>query len=131
MFNRLINVIAKRVDASRKLASLREGEVPGVPYPSEVRASTQMERMFGDCAPAIVAFKIDNGYVVRSMNTGPQHEIGSYASGFTYCKDHAAIADYIVSEAAREKVMPNYSHGLSNAKIGQVNTAPLPYRKTP
>lgn len=72
-----------------------------------VRQSTNMERMFGDCAPAIVAFKIDNGYVVRSVNVGPAYEIGgSPVSGFTYCKDHQAIADHIVSEAAREKVMP-------------------------
>lgn len=97
---------------------------------AEIRQSTSMERMFGDCAPAIVAFKIDNGYVVRTVQTGPQYLEGSAASGFTYCKDHQAIADHIVSEAAREKLMPNYAQ-ISNAKIGQVNTAPLPYPKRP
>lgn len=119
MFNRLIAAIAKRVDERRKLDNLQE--VP-------VRNTTAMERMFGDATPAIVAFKIDNGYVVRSVQMGAQYLDGGQVSGFTYCKDHQAIADHIVSEAAREKVMPNYAQ-ISNAKVGQVNTAPL--RKHP
>jgi hypothetical protein len=103
-------------------------EYADFPRPAEVRQSTSMERMFGDCAPAVVAFKIDNGYVVRTVQTSPEYD--RVASGFVYCKDHQAIADHIVSEAAREKVMPNYAQGhIGNAKIGQVNTAPLPYIK--
>lgn len=81
-----------------------EQERLNVPVPEVVRPATNMERMFGDCAPAIVAFKIENGYVVRTVRVDPyEHGV---ASGFTYCKDHQAIADHIVSEAAREKVMP-------------------------
>jgi hypothetical protein len=111
--------------ATRIVKYMREeNERLNVPMPAEVRASTQLERMFGDCSPAIVAFKIENGYVVRSVQSSAY--AGELATGFTYCKDHAAIADHIVTEAAREKVMPNYAQ-ISNAKIGQVNTAPLPY----
>jgi len=99
------------------------------PVEAGIRPATNMERMFGDCQPALVAFKIDNGYVVRTIHMGPEY-VGQVASGFVYCKDHAAIADHIVTEAAREKVMPNYAQ-ISNAKIGQVNTAPLPYPKRP
>lgn len=119
MFNRLIAAIAKAVDERR----MRDA-----PAIEQVRATTAMERMFGDNTPAIVAFKIDNGYVVRSVQMGVQYLDGGQVSGFTYCKDHQAIADHIVSEAAREKVMPNYAQ-ISNAKVGQVNTAPL--RKHP
>jgi hypothetical protein len=117
--------------ATRIVKYMREeNERLNVPTPADIRPSTQMERMFGDCQPAVVAFKIENGYVVRTVQTGPEYD--RVASGFTYCKDHAAIADHIVSEAAREKVMPNYAQGhIGNAKIGQVNTAPLPYPKRP
>lgn len=89
---------------------------------AEVRASTNMERMFGDCAPALVAFKIENGYVVRSIQTGPYTDV--IAGGFTYCKDHQAIADHIVSEAAREKVMPkqqSLSYGSPHANQATVS----------
>jgi hypothetical protein len=118
MFKRLIASIARAVDEQQKQRAM-------LPLAdAELRPSTAMDRMFGDCQPAVVAFKIDNGYVVRTI----QHaEYERAASGFTYCKDHAAIADHIVSEAAREKVMPNYAQ--SSAKVGQVNTAPLPYPK--
>ncbi len=78
-----------------------------------VTPSTSMERLFGDCAPAMVAFKIENGYVVRTMDTGAENVLsgGNYRSpGYHYCKDHAAIADHIVSESAREKM------GLTNAQ---------------
>jgi len=96
MFKRLLDAIARAVDERRK--NLPE---------ATLRQSTAMERMFGDCAPAVVAFKIDNGYVVRSVNMSSLHELGGAAvTGFTYCRDHQAIADHIVSEAAREKVMP-------------------------
>lgn len=119
MFNRLIAAIARAVDTHQKDKAMA-AEVG-------IRPATNLERMFGDCNPAIVAFKIDNGYVVRTISMSNYESV---AGGFTYCKDHQAIADHIVSEAAREKVMPNYAQA-SNAKIGQVNTAPLPYRKNP
>jgi hypothetical protein len=72
-------------------------------YPSEVRPSTRMEQLFGDCQPAIVAFRIENGYVMRSVDMS-NHTLGSTASGYVYCKDHAAVAEHIVSEAARSKL---------------------------
>lgn len=109
-----------------------EQERLNMPSPAEqIRPSTNMERMFGDCTPALVAFKIENGYVVRTVQMGPYTD--GIAGGFTYCKDHQAIADHIVSEAAREKVMPNYAQqSIRNGKIGQVSVNPLPsYPKSP
>ena len=61
-----------------------------------------MERLFGDCQPALIAFQIENGYVMRSMQTGPAYD--GMASGFTYCKDHTAIAEHIVTEAAKQRL---------------------------
>jgi hypothetical protein len=75
-------------------------------YARTARESTGLERMFGDCSPAIVAFRIDNGYVVRTVDISPAQLSADRPAGFVYCKDHAAIADHIITAAAREKVMP-------------------------
>jgi hypothetical protein len=48
-------------------------------------------------APAIVAYPITNGFIVQ-MRTN------SGTTGFTYCADHKAIADYIISNSVRSKL---------------------------
>lgn len=65
--------------------------------------NSAMERMFGSANPAIVAFRIENGYVVRTMD---EHTaiVGGRVGGFTYCKDHAAIAEHIVGSEAKRKL---------------------------
>ena len=70
---------------------------------ASVRPATDMERMFGNCAPAIVAFRIENGFVVRAVNQEELYE-GKRQSGFTYCKDHQAIAEHIVASEAKRKL---------------------------
>jgi len=66
-------------------------------------ASTDMERMFGNCLPAVVAFRIENGFVVRTVNQEEVYE-GRRQGGFTYCKDHQAIAEHIVASEAKRKL---------------------------
>lgn len=63
-----------------------------------------MERMFGSANPAVVAFRIDNGYVVRTMD---EHTaiVGGRVGGFTYCKDHMAIAEHIVGSEVKRKML--------------------------
>ena len=68
-----------------------------------IRPASNMERMFGDCAPALVAFRIENGYVMRVVDTS-LHMSGTTPSGFVYCKDHAAIAEHIITEAAKQRL---------------------------
>ena len=69
---------------------------------ADVKAVQDMERMFGSASPCVVAFRINNGYVVRTVSDGDL--ISHRQSGFTYCKDHAAIADHIIASAAKEKM---------------------------
>ena len=69
---------------------------PQPPQPS----STRLGDMFLDAGAAFVAFKIENGYVVRVHH----HQHGVSGGGFTYCADHQAIADHIVAAAARDKL---------------------------
>lgn len=73
-------------------------------YAPEVRAATEMERMFGNCSPAVVAFKIVNGYVVRTIDYEQQTLHGVRQGGFTYCKDHQEIAEHILSSEAKRKL---------------------------
>lgn len=68
-----------------------------------IRTSTDMERMFGNCAPAVVAFKIENGFVVRSLDLRREME-GMTNGGFHYCKDHQEIAEHIIATEAKRKL---------------------------
>jgi hypothetical protein len=67
------------------------------------QVTSDMERMFGNCSPAVVAFRINNGFVVRTMNQEDAY-VGSRTGGFTYCKDHAEIAEHIVASEVKRKL---------------------------
>lgn len=69
----------------------------------QARVATDMERMFGNCSPAVVAFKIDNGFVVRTVSQTELYE-GNRQGGFTYCKDHQEIAEHIVATEVKRKL---------------------------
>jgi hypothetical protein len=70
---------------------------------AQVRESTEMERMFGNCSPAVVAFKIENGYVVRTIDQEVAYH-GGRQRGFTYCKDHQEIAEHIIATEMKRKL---------------------------
>jgi hypothetical protein len=67
------------------------------------QVTSDMERMFGNCSPAVVAFKIENGFVVRTVNQEEMYE-GRRQGGFTFCKDHQEIAEHIISAEAKRKL---------------------------
>lgn len=70
--------------------------------PEEVRTN-KLHDMFSNNMAAMVAFKIDNGFIVRTMN--PDAMIyGERSPGFVYCADHQAIADHLVSSAMKDKL---------------------------
>jgi hypothetical protein len=58
-----------------------------------------------DSAPSIMAYRINNGYIVRVYE--PDHILKSQRSvapNFTYCKDAQAIAEHIVASAMKDKL---------------------------
>ena len=69
----------------------------------QVNHTRGMESMFGSASPAVVAFKISNGYVVRTVDSHSDI-VGSRQGGFTYCKDHREIAEHIVATEAKRKL---------------------------
>ena len=82
--------------------------------PVEVRRTTATEEMFGRHVPAVVAFKINNGFVVQALDTLTAAQYGEVRQGgFTYCKDAEAIAEHIVSSAVKEKL------GVQQEMFGQ------------
>jgi hypothetical protein len=68
-----------------------------------IRKTNDMERMFGSVNPAVVAFRISNGYVVRTMDTHSEL-VGSRSGGFHYCKDHQEIAEHIIASEVKRKL---------------------------
>lgn len=53
-----------------------------------------------DTVPTVIAFRINNGYVVRVHNPSVEY----HSSGFTYCNDAQAIAEHIVASAMKDKL---------------------------
>lgn len=80
-----------------------EGALENGPQLLVSERANKLHDMFQNNMAAMVAFRIDNGYVVRCMNPDTIGR-GERAPGFTYCADHQAIADHLVSSAAREKL---------------------------
>lgn len=75
----------------------------GLQQSQEARTSSRLGDMLADSGAAVVAFQIDNGFVVRTMNRHGDI-VGSRSPGFTYCADHQAIADHIVTSAMVRKL---------------------------
>jgi hydroxypyruvate isomerase len=68
-----------------------------------IRSTNRLHDMFQNNMAAMVAFKIDNGFVVRTMNPEDAYS-GGRMPGFVYCADHQAIADHLVSSAMKDRL---------------------------
>jgi hypothetical protein len=87
--------------AKKMMAAMREVNEAE----SSLRPATDMERMFGNCSPSIVAFRIENGFVVRTISQQELYEGSRVGGGFTYCKDHTEIAEHIVASEVKRKLV--------------------------
>jgi hypothetical protein len=82
---------------------LAQAAYEGLQQPKETERINKLHDMLSNSMAAMVAFRIDNGFIVRTMN--PDALIhGERTPGFVYCADHQAIADHLVSSAVREKL---------------------------
>ena len=68
-----------------------------------IRSTNRLHDMLSESGASIVAFQIENGFLVRILRNN-ENAIGGRYPGFVYCADHQAIADHIVSAAVREKL---------------------------
>lgn len=75
-----------------------------VPPPSEVQTRSRMYDMLMEANASFVVSRINNGYIVF---TTPNVMTDARPSGFTYCADHQALADHLLTVAAKTAVMPH------------------------
>jgi hypothetical protein len=68
-----------------------------------IRTSSRLGDMMSDSGATLVAFQINNGFVVRTLRHN-EDRIGGRYPGFVYCADHQAIADHIVSSAMKDRL---------------------------
>ena len=75
------------------------------PSPEVMRTTTanRLQDMLSDSGASIVAFQIENGFLVRTLRHN-EDRIGGRYPGFVYCADHQAIADHIVSSAMKDRL---------------------------
>ena len=71
--------------------------------PVPVSSTETVRNQLLESSPSIVAFRINNGYVVRVYNPH-DYKLGTIGPGFTYCKDAQAIAEHIVASAMKDKL---------------------------
>lgn len=93
---------------------------------AEVTTSSPVQNLLMESSPSIVAFRINNGYVVRANNPH-DYKLGVVGPGFTYCKDAQAIAEHIVASAMKDKlgVQSDMFEQEKQAALGQVATAAI------
>ena len=82
---------------------LAKAAYDGLSQPKETERINKLHDMFSNNMAAMVAFKIDNGFIVRTMNPDAAY-VGERVQGFVYCADHQAIADHLVSSAMKDKL---------------------------
>jgi hypothetical protein len=67
------------------------------------RPTNRLQDMLSESGASIVAFQIENGFLVRTLRNN-ENAIGGRYPGFVYCADHQAIADHIVSSAMKDRL---------------------------
>ena len=67
------------------------------------RTTNRLQDMLSDSGASVMAFQIENGFLVRTMRHY-EDRIGGRYHGFVYCADHQAIADHIVSSAMKDRL---------------------------
>jgi hypothetical protein len=73
------------------------------PPPEQPQTRSRMYDMLVEANASFVVSRINNGYIVF---TTPNETTGIRSSGFTYCADHQAIADHLVTAGARAALLP-------------------------
>ena len=89
--------------------------------PEVMRSTNRLQDMLSDAGASIVAFQIENGFLVRTLRHN-EDRIGGRYPGFVYCADHQAIADHIVSSAVKQKL------GVQQEMFGTLGSATITAR---
>lgn len=87
-------------------------------YEATLRETREANSVLSESGPAIMAYRISNGYIVRTFDRSVLNNTMKMPT-LTYCKDHSEIAEHIVAEQARSAlgVGHQYELPLTNATI--------------
>lgn len=88
---------------------LAKAAYDGLQQPRDEALVNKLPDMLSDSGAIVVAFQIDNGFVLRTVDRQANPGTVRYPR-FTYCADHQAIADHIVRSAMVRKL------GVESAK---------------
>lgn len=75
--------------------------VPEDTYEGELGRRNFIGSNLAETAAAITAYKISNGYIVRTMDRSLINKTMAMPQ-FTYCKDDKEIAEHIIADSARQ-----------------------------
>lgn len=85
-------------------------------YEATLRDVREANSALSESGPAIMAYRISNGYIVRTFD---RSAINRTMPTLTYCKDHKEIAEHIVAEQARSALGVGHQYELP------LTTAPI------
>lgn len=85
----------------RKWLGIADEQCPVDTFEEDIRRNNIISSTLNESAPAITAYKINNGYIVRTMDKSLINKTMAMPQ-FTYCKDAKDIAEHIIAESARQ-----------------------------
>jgi hypothetical protein len=80
-------------------------------YEATLRETREANSVLSESGPAIMAYRISNGYIVRTFDRGVINQTMKMPV-LTYCKDHTDIAEHIVAEQARTALGVGHQYEL-------------------
>jgi hypothetical protein len=88
---------------------------------SQVREASSV---LSESGPAIMAYRISNGYIVRTYDRGVINQTMKMPT-LTYCKDHTDIAEHIVAEQARTALGVGHQYELNLSGVAVAARKPV------
>ena len=80
-------------------------------YEATLRDVREANSALSESGPAIMAYRISNGYIVRTFGRSVINRPMPMPT-LTYCKDHKEIAEHIVAEQARSTLGVGHQYEL-------------------
>lgn len=87
-------------------------------------AQTQgAEAVLGESGPSIVAYRISNGFIVRTVDRSMFNKTMAMPA-LTYCKDHTEVAEHLIAEQARNALGVGHQYEMTLSG-GQISGSPV------
>lgn len=89
--------------------------IVGEPHPVDIHEETRNAlSVLGDSGPSIMAYRIANGYIVRTFDRSLINQTMKMPV-LTYCKNHTEIAEHLIAESARTSLGVGHQYEMYDA----------------